>query len=77
MGWEVGGRFKREGTYVCLWLIHADVWQKLTQYYKAIILQLKINKILRRQASKTEPLGRRPWNLPFNICPRSLSSLKD
>ena len=25
-----------------LWLIHVDVWQK--QYYKAIILQLKINK---------------------------------
>jgi len=20
-GWEAGGRFKREGTYVCLWLI--------------------------------------------------------
>ena len=23
-GWEMGGRFKREGTYVYLWLIHAD-----------------------------------------------------
>ena len=31
----------REGTYVYLWLIYADVQQKLTQYYKAIILQLK------------------------------------
>ena len=31
----------REGTYVYLWLIHADAWQKPTQYYKAIILQLK------------------------------------
>ena len=41
MGWEVVGRFKREGTYVYLWLIHADVWQKPTLYYKAIILQLK------------------------------------
>ena len=28
MGWEVGGRFKKEGTYVYLWLIHGDVWQK-------------------------------------------------
>ena len=37
-GWEVGGRFKREGTYVYLWLIHADVWQKSSQYYKEIIL---------------------------------------
>ena len=25
-------------------LIHVDVWQKPTQYCKAIILQLKINK---------------------------------
>ena len=34
-GWdgeEVGGRFKREGTYVYLWLIHVDIWQKPTQY---------------------------------------------
>ena len=37
------GRFKREKTYVYLWLNH-DVWQKPTQYFKAIILQLKINK---------------------------------
>ena len=42
-GWRVRGRFKREGTYVYLWLIHTDVWQKPTQYCKAIILQLKIN----------------------------------
>ena len=38
------GRFKREGTYVCLWLIHIDVWQKSSQYCKAIILQLKIKQ---------------------------------
>ena len=30
--------------YVCLWLIHVDVWQKPTQFCKAIILQLRINK---------------------------------
>ena len=44
-GWngvEVGGRLKREGTYVYLWLIHVDVWQKPTQHSKAIILKLKI-----------------------------------
>ena len=23
---KVGGRFQREGTQVCLWLIPADVW---------------------------------------------------
>ena len=44
-GWdgEVGGMFKREGTYVYLWLIQADVWKKSTNYCKVIILQLKIN----------------------------------
>ena len=30
MGREEGGRFEREGTYVYLWLIHVDVWQKPT-----------------------------------------------
>ena len=44
MGWEVGGRFKREWTYGYPWLIHADIWQKPTQECKAIILQLKIYK---------------------------------
>ena len=39
---EVGRRFKREGTYVYLWLIHADVWHKPTQYCKVITLQLKL-----------------------------------
>ena len=45
MGWEVGGRFKREGTYVYLWLSHINVRQKPTQYCKAIILQFKKNKV--------------------------------
>lgn len=36
---------KREGIYVHLWLMHADVRQKSSQYCKAIILQLKTNKI--------------------------------
>ena len=49
VGWDVrleGGRFKKEGAYVYLWLIHADVWQGPTQCYKAIILQLKINTFI-------------------------------
>jgi len=37
-----GGREVQEGAYV---LIHVDVWQKPTQPCKAIILQLKINKL--------------------------------
>ena len=46
MGWEVGGRFKRERTRVYLWLTDADVWQKPAQYYKPIILHLKINELI-------------------------------
>ena len=45
---EVGGRFKREGTWVYLWLIHADVWQKPTQNCRTVILQLKINLIIKK-----------------------------
>jgi len=41
MGREVRGRLKRERTHVYLWLIRVDVWQKPTQYYKAIFLQFK------------------------------------
>ena len=44
MGREVGGRFKRQGTYVYPWLIHVDVWQKLTRYCRAIIFQFKIKR---------------------------------
>ena len=49
MGWEVGRRVKGEGTYENLWLIHVDIWQKPTQYCKAIILQLKMNKIFKKK----------------------------
>ena len=49
IGWEVGGRFKREGTYVYPWLIDVDVWQTPTQYYKAIILQLKMNTFFKKK----------------------------
>ena len=43
MEWEVKARFKSKRTGVYLWLIHVDKWQKSTEHYKAIILQLKIN----------------------------------
>ena len=39
MGWEVGERFRKEGTHVYLWLIHVDVWQKPTQYCQVTIVQ--------------------------------------
>ena len=42
MGREMGVRFGREGTWVYLWLILLDVWQKIKKKIcKAIILQLK------------------------------------
>ena len=46
MGWDGGlrGRSEREGMYVYIWLIHFAVQQKLTQYSKAIICQLKKKK---------------------------------
>ena len=36
----VGGRFKREGIYVCLWLIHVAV-QKPAQHCKEIIMLIQ------------------------------------
>ena len=41
MGDRVGGRFKREGIYVYLYLICIAVWQKPAQHCKPIIFQLK------------------------------------
>ena len=48
----MGVRFKKEETYVYLWVIHVDVWQKPTQYCKAIILQLKINTLKKEDKEK-------------------------
>ena len=35
-------------------MIHVEVWQKPTQYWKAIILQLKINKKKKTQLPSSE-----------------------
>ena len=32
----MGGRLKREESYVYLWLIHVDIWQQSNQYCKTI-----------------------------------------
>ena len=32
-----------KGTHVYVWQIHADVWQKPTQYCKANVLGFKLN----------------------------------
>ena len=49
MGWEVGRSFKKEGTYVYIWLIHVDIWKRPTQCGKLIILQLKIDIFLKEK----------------------------
>ena len=50
---------RRKGTYVYLWLNHVDIWQKQTQHCKAIILQLKINKLKKKVLVKKMTLN---WN---------------
>ena len=42
-GEEGGGRGVQDGggAYVYMWPIHNDVWQKSSQYYKVIVLQVK------------------------------------
>ena len=52
-GWDrrgVGGRLKREELYVYIQLIHTVKQQKLTQHFKAIILQLKKKKLPRNKS---------------------------
>lgn len=44
--------FKREGTYICLWLIPVDIWEKPIQYCEAIILQLKRSKEKQRKETQ-------------------------
>ena len=56
---EVGGKYKREGTRIHLWLIYVDVGQKPTEYCKAIILQWKINKFL-----SGHPTCKQLWQKP-------------
>ena len=48
---EIRGRFRREGIYICIWLIHVEVWQKTTKFCKAIILKLKKHINLKRSCS--------------------------
>jgi len=43
----MGRIFKREGTYVYLWLTDIDIRQKSNQDCKVIINELKINKYLK------------------------------
>ena len=59
--WEMGGGFRRQGTYVYLWLIHVDVWQRLAQYCRAVVLLKKKKtytlKKKRRYTVTSGPVG--------------------
>ena len=46
-----------ERTYVCLWLIHVDLWHKPTQYYKAITIQFLSLKNLKKKKKKRNASG--------------------
>ena len=64
-GVEGGRKVQERETYVYLWLMHADVWHKPTQYCKPIILQLKINKNFKTEKNNQHRAGHRyPHNLP-------------
>jgi len=41
MGWKVGWRFKREETYVCIWLIHVEEWQKSSKHCNSLPIKIK------------------------------------
>ena len=65
----MGERFRREGTYAYLWLIHVAVWQKPMRYCKAIILQLKISINFKKKETQKGSTRNHldlssPWNWP-------------
>ena len=64
-GWDGKGderEFQERGVYVYLWLIHVEIWQKTTKFCKAIILQLKINK-LKKKLQQHLVSDRKLWKL--------------
>ena len=58
----MAGSFKREETYVFLWLIHVYVWQKPTQYFKSAIPHLKINKLKIFKNKENEKIKKKNLN---------------
>ena len=61
----MGGRFKREGMYVYLWLIDVEVWQKTAKFCKTIILQQKIK--LKKKKIVQERKGGRKEKKKINL----------
>ena len=61
-----GGRRGR-GHTVYLWLIHIDVGQKIIQYCKGIILQLKINKFIFKKTYRRKEKQKKKNILDFEL----------
>ena len=61
---KLGGRVKKEGTYVHLCLIHVDIWQKSNQCCKPITNHLKINFFFKKYKIT---LKKRLWLKTFQI----------
>ena len=59
--WDGEGGSRGRAHKVYLWLIHVDVWQKPTQYYKAIILSIKNKSIKKRNGVVKEGNGVKRW----------------
>ena len=59
-GWdeEGGGMGFWNGRHMYPWLIQVNVWQKLSQYYKVIILQLKLISFFLK---KNKRIKRNEW----------------
>ena len=67
----MGGRFKREGTYVYLWLIHVEVWQKQQNPIKQLSFnkKLKKKKVPFREKDKGHWAGRQhDWRQCARAC---------
>ena len=72
MGRKEGGRFKRDRTYVYLWLIHVDVWQKTTQYCNYPPIKNKIN-FLNKKKRKNMPTK---YTLNTDVCMGKMCKLE-
>ena len=60
MGRKMGGRFKREEIYICLWLIHVEVWQRI-DWFDLLAVQGTLKSLLQHHNSKASIL----WHSAF------------
>ena len=72
----MGGRFQRKGTYVYLWLIHDDVWQKQSNIVKWLSFSWKKKICLPMQETRVPSLVREPGShmATGQLSPCSLNS---